>query len=303
MVTALAARGLARENGVLGLSLLMPVKLGGMIGLACAYVFVMDWHLGAVLALVLGLAAIVSARRSLLRFDATAARHREGDEAEGVFGDWSIASRPCGPTAPRPSSATGYARRWSEPPAGDEAGAPPGPRRGGLGGGAHDRTPFRAGPGRLVLSNASGDGGNGGGLRAGGGARRLRDPGGRPVAPACITARALLVDLGKGLVPLKLRAALRGKAGLPESGALVAQGVSAYDPASGARVTAVNLNVAFPSHVALVGDGDAGPRLLAALMSGQIQPSLGRLTYGGVDLAAPTRSSAAGASRLPATRC
>jgi hypothetical protein len=87
MVTALAGRGLARESGVLGSSLLMPVKLGGMIGLACAYVFVMDWHLGAVLALILSLGAIVSARRSLLRFDATAARHREGDEAEGVFSE------------------------------------------------------------------------------------------------------------------------------------------------------------------------------------------------------------------------
>ena len=101
-----------------------------------------------------------------------------------------------------------------------------------------------------------------------------------------LRARALLIDLGKGLGPLKLRAALKGKASLPENGALVAQGVSAYDPASGARVASVNLTLAFPSHVALVGDGDAGPRLLAALMSGQMPPSLGRLTYGGVDLAA-----------------
>ena len=91
-----------------------------------------------------------------------------------------------------------------------------------------------------------------------------------------LRARALLIDLGKGLGPLKLRAALKGKAALPESGALMAQGVSAYDPASGARVASVNLNLAFPSHVALVGDGDAGPRLLAALMSGQMPPSLGQ---------------------------
>ena len=56
-----------------------------MIGLACAYVFVMDWHLGATLAAVLAFGAVISARRSLLRFDATTARHREGDEAEGVF--------------------------------------------------------------------------------------------------------------------------------------------------------------------------------------------------------------------------
>ncbi|MDP8917445.1 MAG: hypothetical protein M3O00_00965, partial [Pseudomonadota bacterium] len=87
MVTALAARGLARENGVLGSSLLVPVKLGGMIGLACAYVFVMDWHLGAALALALALGAVVSARRSLLRFDATAARHREGEAAGGILAE------------------------------------------------------------------------------------------------------------------------------------------------------------------------------------------------------------------------
>ena len=70
-----------------------------MIGLACAYVFVMDWHLGAALARVFGFGAVISARRSLLRFDATAARHREGDEAEGVFAD-TRAAHP-GPARPR----------------------------------------------------------------------------------------------------------------------------------------------------------------------------------------------------------
>jgi ABC-type thiamine transport system ATPase subunit len=38
--------------------------------------------------------------------------------------------------------------------------------------------------------------------------------------------------------------------------------------------------------VALVGDGDSGPRLLAALLGGQLHPSTGRLIYGGVDLLA-----------------
>jgi ABC-type thiamine transport system ATPase subunit len=36
--------------------------------------------------------------------------------------------------------------------------------------------------------------------------------------------------------------------------------------------------------VALVGDGDSGPRVLAALIGGQLHPSTGTLTFGGVDL-------------------
>ena len=118
-----------------------------------------------------------------------------------------------------------------------------------------------------------------------------------------LRARALLIDLGKGLGPLKLRAALKGKAALPESGALVAQGVSAYDPTSGARVVSVNLNLAFPSHVALVGDGDAGPRLLAALMSGQMPPSSAVSPMAASIWPPPIPWDAAGASPLPETRC
>ncbi|WP_262029145.1 ABC transporter ATP-binding protein [Microvirga sp. Mcv34] len=287
MVTALAGRGLARESGVLGASLLMPVKLGGMIGLACVYVFVMDWHLGAALALVLTLGAVASARRSLLRFDATAARHREGDEAEGVFEDLEhrIPALRAHGTAPFERNRVREAlvlshrpvMRWEYRLALVEAAsaavlmvAPLSILA--LGAWFSQERPLTAGTVAACVLAAA-----------------LAAYGTREVVQwhrLTLRARALLIDLGKGLGPLKLRAALKGKAGLPESGALVAQGVSAYDPASGARVTSVNLNIAFPSHVALVGDGDAGPRLLAALMSGQVPPSFGRLTYGGVDLSA-----------------
>ncbi|WP_262269031.1 ABC transporter ATP-binding protein [Microvirga yunnanensis] len=287
MVTALAGRGLARESGVLGSSLLMPVKLGGMIGLACAYVFVMDWRLGAALALVLVLGAVVSARRSLLRFDATAARHQEGDEAEGVFAELEhrIPALRAHGTAPyernrvrealvashRPVMKREYRLALAE--AGSAAVLMIAPLSVlTLGAWFSQGRPVSAGTVAASVLAAA-----------------LAAYGTREVVQwhrLALRARALLIDLGRGLGPLKLRAALKGKAGLPDSGALVAQGVSAYDPASGARVTSVNLNLAFPSHVALVGDGDAGPRLLAALMSGQIPPSMGRLTYGGIDLSA-----------------
>ena len=287
MVAALASRGLARENGVLGSSLLVPVKLGGMIGLACAYVFVMDWHLGAALALVIAAGAVVSARRSILRFDAAAARNREGDEAGDVFQELEqrIPALRAHGTAPferdrvrgallrshRP--VMGYEYRLALAEAGSAAVLMIAPLAVlALGAWFAQERPLTAGTVAACVLAAA-----------------LAAYGTREVVQwhrLVLRARALLIDLGKSLAPLKLRAALKGKASLPESGALVAEGVSAYDPASGARVAAVNLTLAFPSHVALVGDGDAGPRLLAALMSGQLPPSIGRLSYGGVDLSA-----------------
>ena len=287
MVTALAARGLARENGVLGSSLLVPVKLGGMIGLACAYVFVMDWHLGAALALALALGAVVSARRSLLRFDATAARHREGEAAGGILAELehripALRAHGTGPYerdrvrealvgSHRPVMSREYRLALAESASAALLMIAPLAVL-ALGAWFSQERPITAGTvASCVLAAA------------------LAAYGTREVVQwhrLIMRARALLIDLGQGLAPLKLRGAIKGKAALPDSGALVAQGVSAYDPGSGARVTAVNLNLAFPSHIALVGDRDAGPRLLAALMSGQLQPSTGRLTFGGIDLAA-----------------
>ncbi len=287
MISTLASRGLARENGVLGSSLLVPVKLGGMIGLACAYVFVMDWYLGAVLAVALALAAVVSARRALLRFDAAAARSREGDEAEGVFAGLeqrlpALRAHGTGPferdrvrqalmSGHRPVMREEYRLAITEAASAAMLMIAPLAVL-ALGAWFSQSRPLTAGTVAASVLAAA-----------------LAAYGTREVVQwhrLIMRTRALLIDLGKGLAPLKLRAALKGKASLPENGALVAQGVSAYDPASGARVSSVNLTLAFPSHVALVGDGDSGPRLLAALMSGQLPPSMGRLTYGGVDLSA-----------------
>jgi ABC-type multidrug transport system fused ATPase/permease subunit len=99
-------------------------------------------------------------------------------------------------------------------------------------------------------------------------------------------AHGWLSELAQALGPLAPGDG-RGRAvALPRAGALVAKGVSAYDPATGARVTGIDCTIAFPAQVALLGDEEEGPRVLAALIAGQIEPSTGRLTYGGVDLAA-----------------
>jgi len=97
--------------------------------------------------------------------------------------------------------------------------------------------------------------------------------------------RPLLAELGRNLAALQTRERRGVVESLPRSGTLIARGVSAYDPASGGRVSGVDLTLTFPAHAALVGDGDLGPRVLAALIGGVLEPSTGRLTFGGVDLA------------------
>ena len=80
----------------------------------------------------------------------------------------------------------------------------------------------------------------------------------------------------------------RGRGGhggaLPGSGVLAAENLSAYDPASGARITGVDLSIVMPAHVAVTGGLAAGGHVLAAVVGGQLDPSVGRLTFGGVDL-------------------
>jgi ABC-type multidrug transport system fused ATPase/permease subunit len=283
--TALAAQGLARENNVLAAALLIPVKLGGMIGLAFAYVLVMDWYLGAVLAAALVLAAILNARRALLRFDATAARHQEGEGAEGVLAglEHRIPAMRAHGTGSyerdrvrhllldvhRPVTWREYRLALVDSTAAIALMLAPIAVL-ALGAWFSQSRPLTAGTiAACALASA------------------LAAYGAREIVQwhrLAMRARALLADVARSMASLKPREQKKGKLILPENGALLAQGVSAYDPASGARVTSVNLNLAFPSHVALVGDGDSGPRLLAALIAGQIHPSLGRITYGGVDL-------------------
>ena len=89
-----------------------------------------------------------------------------------------------------------------------------------------------------------------------------------------------------------------GRVAPPAGGPLVASGVSAYDPGERRPHLRRRPHLAFPAHVALVGDGDAGPRVLAALVGGLLEPSTGRLTYGGADLAAVDPAERAQPHRL-----
>lgn len=98
--------------------------------------------------------------------------------------------------------------------------------------------------------------------------------------------RPLLEEITRVSGSLQAKERKAGRASLPAFGALTAQGISAYDPDSGTRISGVDFSIALPAHVAIVGDVNTGPRVLAALLGGQLDPSVGRLTLGGVDLAA-----------------
>jgi ABC-type multidrug transport system fused ATPase/permease subunit len=98
-------------------------------------------------------------------------------------------------------------------------------------------------------------------------------------------AQPLFEEVLRTLEALKAHRPAR-KGGAPISGVLHAQGLSAYDGASGERISGIDLSVAFPAHVALSGEAGAGARVFAKLVAGQLDPSIGRLTFGGVEVAA-----------------
>jgi ABC-type multidrug transport system fused ATPase/permease subunit len=71
---------------------------------------------------------------------------------------------------------------------------------------------------------------------------------------------------------------------LPRSGLLATRGVGAFDPATGERLTGVDVAVAMPGHVAIIGGRGGGSRALAAVLAGQLEPTAGAVTYAGSDL-------------------
>jgi ABC-type multidrug transport system fused ATPase/permease subunit len=109
-------------------------------------------------------------------------------------------------------------------------------------------------------------------------------------------ARPLFEEIARTLGVFQARGRGPGGAALPGSGALVARRAAAYDPASGARIAGVDLSIALPAHVALIGDATSGAGVFAALVGGQLDPVSGELTYGGVEL--QTAESSERARRL-----
>jgi ABC-type multidrug transport system fused ATPase/permease subunit len=278
---------LSREGGVLGGAVLSPARSAGLLALAGLYTLAMDWRLGAALAATLAVAALLSTRRLGRRVALVRARRAEGAAAEQSLADLLRRApalrahgtrsferdRVRGALLRRHRVVEDHERRLAVAEAFTAAALLLAPLA-VLGVGAWLVTQERAVTSGVLLATT---------LAAALAAVGVRD----------IThwhrlieeVRPLLVEVGRSLAALQSRERRALVEELPRAGALVAIEVSAYDPATGGRISGVDLSLACPAHAALVGDGDLGPRVLAALIGGVLEPSTGRLTFGGVDLA------------------
>ncbi|WP_112662134.1 ABC transporter ATP-binding protein [Microvirga flavescens] len=282
--TLLVGDALARESHVFGAAFISSFKLWGVIGLAVAFALASGWKLGLCLAVVLIPGAILCARRLDLRLETAQARLREGAAVSESFA--SVIERlpaiHAHATGPYETRCIGQALASGHAPVEKE----------------EHRFAFTDAATTIVLLLAPlavvGVGawvGAGsltpGTLLACALAASLAAFGVREVVQwqrVLERARLLLSDIARDLAALQTRDRRIAKEVLPKGGDLVAQNVSAYDSASGGRISGVTLELPFPSHVALVGNGDSGSHMLAALIGGQLSPSTGRLTYGGIDL-------------------
>ncbi|HEU4519155.1 MAG TPA: ABC transporter ATP-binding protein [Microvirga sp.] len=281
-----AGDALARDSAVLGSALLAPLQAGSVVAAALLYALLADWRLGVAVAGLLVLAAALNGRRLDGRVEAGRARRAEGAAIDLSFAD-ALRRLPA-----LRAHGTGRFERQRV--------------------GAAFRThhgPVEARERRAALADAAASVsllltpvaalGLAGWLAAG---RDLTPGQAAAVAAGAAVAalnvreltqwqrlvdgiRPVLREVSRSVAVLHGRERRARAAALPGAGALVASGVSALDPASGGRISGVDLSVAFPAHVALVGDGEAGSRVFARLIGGLLEPSTGRITYGGVDLA------------------
>jgi ABC-type multidrug transport system fused ATPase/permease subunit len=283
----LAGDVLARESGPLGSALLTLLRWGGLVAVALLYALSADWRLALALAGMLVVGAGLSALRFEQRFQTLRARRSEGSLIEKELTDLLRRT-----TALRAHGTVRYERERLSRAMADRHRPVEGQERrfaaaDAVAGMVQLLTPL------VVLAVGAWLSGRGslgiGTIVAAALAGALAARAVREVAQwrrVLDQIRPFLTEIARGASAIQARERRGATVALPRSGAFVARNVSAYDPTSGARISGVDLSLAFPAHVALVGDGDAGPRVFAAVMGGQLEPSTGRLTYGGADLAA-----------------
>ncbi|MEA1832505.1 ABC transporter ATP-binding protein [Methylobacterium durans] len=71
---------------------------------------------------------------------------------------------------------------------------------------------------------------------------------------------------------------------VPEAGPLALSGVSAYEPTSGERLVGADLVLPMPAHTAVTGGRGSGARVLAGVLAGQLEPTVGSVTFDGLDM-------------------
>ncbi|HEV2559615.1 MAG TPA: ABC transporter ATP-binding protein [Microvirga sp.] len=281
---AMAGETLSHDGRTLGTALITPVQSGGAILVSLAFAALVDWRLAAAMALALALSVALSLLRLESRALAAQAQGTAGNTVDRLLADLlrrlpALRAHGTGP----------FERDRLQHGLRDEQRAVKGQERRlalveGLSIAALMLTPLAV----LGAGAALQGSGSPGGIVAAALAAALASWSVREVAGwlhHLAQARPTLAEAARAVEQLRARGQAVGTTALPGSGALVARGVSAYDPASGGRVSGIDLRFTCPAHVALLGDGEAGPRMLAALIGGQLDASTGSLTFGGADLA------------------
>jgi ABC-type transport system involved in cytochrome bd biosynthesis fused ATPase/permease subunit len=283
--TVLASEGLARDAGRLGAAVITPVMAGGGIALALLYAIRVDWRIALTLAVLFAAAAFVWPAGLDAEEGVAKARRNEAAFLRRSLEDLvrRLPAMRAHGTGPQERSRIEQELRNRAVPvrAGDRRLA----RAASasflvtvlipavvVGLGAWLGLTARTTPGEVAAAGVAGIVG--------------------AVALAAVmrwrqdlaTARPLFEEIARMLGAFQARGRYGGTAALPGSGPILARKVTAYDPASGARVTGFDLSLALPAHVAVVGDAASGAGAFAALVAGQLEPLSGELTYGGVDL-------------------
>ena len=284
---ALAGEGLGRASGFLGGAVLTPVASWAAVGLATLYVVTVDWRLSGGLAAALAAAGFLWPRR--LRVLQRAEKTRFAD-ALALTRDLVELGRRL--PALRAHGTAGFERERLGAGLVRRLDAMRATERGlGAAAGAAALAGLLA---PLVLIGAGAWLAQAGGVTPGALAAALAAGLAGSVAVAALgrwslgrhDTQPLFEEVVHTLEALTAHRPSRKAGGAPISGVVKAQGVSAYDPASGERISGIELGIAFPAHVALAGEAGAGARVFARLVAGQLDPSAGRLTLGGVEVAA-----------------
>ncbi|KAA2237872.1 ABC transporter ATP-binding protein [Salinarimonas soli] len=295
-VAALAGEGLARESGFLGGAVLVPVLGGAGLALVLGFGLASDWRLAAAMAVALTCVALAWPGRLAAIRRSAEARLTEGAATRRALLDLTRRL-----PAIRSHGTAAFER---ERLVGELDG-----RHGAVR--LAERRLHAAGAGAVLVVTLAPA------IVLAAGAWLSLEPGGPSTGTvvACMAGTAfafravaailqwrrsldeaapLFDEIARRLGALQSRGRDLAGAAIPASGALQARDLMAYDPASGTRLSGVDLMLGLPSHVALVGEAGSGNRVLAALVGGALDPSSGTLTFGGANLAGSDPAARAG---------
>ncbi|HEX2726892.1 MAG TPA: ABC transporter ATP-binding protein, partial [Beijerinckiaceae bacterium] len=282
---ALAGEGLAREGAFLGTAVLTPALGATVIAVALTYAGSVDWWLSVALVLTLLIIAFVWPRRLDALSRLSDNRLGEGAALRRLLIDLGRRL-----PAMRAHGTAGFERsRVSEDLAQRRQTARPAERDASA---AAALTTLASAFVLVAIVAAGAWVGPARGITAGEMAAVLAAAAAAVLAldrmmdwqRALEASRRLFEEIARALGGFQSRGRGAHGGALSGSGALAAEGVAAYDPATGARITGVNLSIVMPAHVALVDGSGGAARVFAALIGGQIDPSVGRLTFAGADL-------------------